>query len=106
MDEPLTALDQEAKRSILAHLKQVHRNTGIPTVIVSHSREEVAQLADYIVIMANGRIEEEGYAHQMLSTPDAALTHDNAALAILDVTVNHHDLTYGYSSLSLGNQEI
>ena len=106
MDEPLASLDWESKQSILTHLKQIHRNTQIPTVIVSHSREEVAQIADYIIVMANGRIEEEGHTHHMLSNPDATLTRDYAALTVIDATVKQHDKAYGYSVLSFGAETI
>ena len=55
MDEPLAALDHQRKQEILPYLERLHRALDIPVLYVSHAPDEVARLADYIVVMEAGR---------------------------------------------------
>lgn len=56
MDEPLAALDLKRKQEILPYLERLHDELNIPILYVSHSPEEVARLADYLVAMENGHV--------------------------------------------------
>ena len=60
MDEPLAALDLKRKQEILPYLERLHDELEIPLLYVSHSAEEVARLADYLVVMAQGQIIAQG----------------------------------------------
>ena len=55
MDEPLAALDQARKREILPFLEKLHDELEIPILYVTHSSDEVARLADHLVILSQGR---------------------------------------------------
>jgi len=55
MDEPLAALDLKRKQEILPYLERLHDELDIPVLYVSHSPDEVARLADYLVAMEDGR---------------------------------------------------
>ncbi len=70
MDEPLAALDAARKAEILPYLKRLHRELSIPMVYVSHALDEVAQLADHLVLMAQGRVLASGALADMLSRLD------------------------------------
>src|SRR5690606_17911576 len=50
MDEPLAALDLARKREILPYLERLHDEWDLPVIYVSHSPEEVARLADTLVV--------------------------------------------------------
>ncbi|HEY2445497.1 MAG TPA: molybdenum ABC transporter ATP-binding protein [Rhizomicrobium sp.] len=70
LDEPLSALDAERKADIfpyLEHLRDLHR---LPMIYVTHSTEEVARLADDIIVVRDGRIAAEGAAFDLLSDPE------------------------------------
>jgi molybdate transport system ATP-binding protein len=54
MDEPLAALDHARKQEILPYLERLHDELEIPVLYVSHSPDEVARLADQIVVMDDG----------------------------------------------------
>lgn len=56
LDEPLGSLDPPAKAGILAYLKQLQAELQLPMVFVSHAREEVAYLADQVLIIQAGRV--------------------------------------------------
>ena len=60
MDEPLAALDFKRKQEILPFLGRLHQELNIPVIYVTHSQQEVAQLADHIVIIEEGVTSQSG----------------------------------------------
>lgn len=66
MDEPLAALDAARKREILPYLERLHAHQSMPVIYVSHSLDEVARLADQIVVLEQGRVKAQGAAVQIL----------------------------------------
>jgi molybdate transport system ATP-binding protein len=60
LDEPLAALDAARKHEVLPYLEQLHRNLDIPVLYVSHAMDEVARLADTLVVMEHGRVQACG----------------------------------------------
>lgn len=60
MDEPLSALDHSRKKEILPYLERLRDELGIPILYVTHSPDEVARLADHLVILEQGRVVAEG----------------------------------------------
>ena len=54
MDEPLASLDLKRKGEILPYLEHLHEELDIPVLYVSHSPDEVARLADHLVLLENG----------------------------------------------------
>ena len=56
MDEPLSALDKQLKHEILPYLEELHRELSIPVVYVSHAPDEVARLADHIIMLNHGKL--------------------------------------------------
>lgn len=58
LDEPLSALDEETREEMYGLLRSVQRTTGVTTLHVTHSRTEATRLADRLLILHNGKIEE------------------------------------------------
>ena len=58
LDEPLSALDDDARDSMYDLLAQVQRRTGVTTLHVTHSRREAARLGDVVLRLEAGRIEQ------------------------------------------------
>jgi molybdate transport system ATP-binding protein len=56
LDEPLTGLHAEARRQVLEYLRRLRREVGVFTVLVSHHADEVAALADEVVLLSAGRV--------------------------------------------------
>jgi len=69
LDEPLSALDRSLRRSILAELEALFRQTGLSVVHVTHDQDEAFAIADRVVILRNGRIERSGTATELWSEP-------------------------------------
>lgn len=94
MDEPLSALDAGHKAEILPFLEALCRGTNTPIVYVSHSINEVARLADHMVLLDNGVVLAQGPTSDMLSRLDLSLTQRADAAAVLDGTVRHKDTEF------------
>jgi putative spermidine/putrescine transport system ATP-binding protein len=69
LDEPLSALDPFLRVQMRAELKRWQRDLGFTFVHVTHSQEEAMALADKVVVMNRGRIEQEGTPHEVFNAP-------------------------------------
>ena len=94
MDEPLAALDPQRKAEILPYLERLHDELAIPVFYVSHSPEEVARLADHILVFDAGRIRAAGPAAEILARLDLPLARDSEASSFLDGQVLAWDADY------------
>lgn len=87
MDEPMGSLDETSKQEILPWLERLHGALEIPVVYVSHAIDEVARLADYMVLLEQGRVLAQGPLQEVLTRADLPLAHAESASAVLDATV-------------------
>ncbi|OIR15412.1 sulfate/thiosulfate import ATP-binding protein CysA [mine drainage metagenome] len=94
MDEPLSALDTNSKQEILPYLERLHRDLEIPVLYVSHAMDEVARLADHLVLLDQGRVIASGALGEMLARLDLPTAHFDDAGAVIDAVVVQHDETY------------
>ena len=69
LDEPLSALDAALKVRMQSVLKNLQRETGITFVYVTHSQSEAFSMADRVVIMSRGKIEQIGTPQEIYRTP-------------------------------------
>lgn len=73
LDEPLAALDCARKQEILPYLEQLHDALAIPVLYVSHAPDEVARLADHLVVLEAGRMWASGPLAEVLARLDGPL---------------------------------
>ena len=99
MDEPLAALDAPRKAEILPYLERLHRELSIPVLYVSHSPDEVARLADTLVLMENGRATAVGPVAEMMARLDLSTAHGGDAGVVVEATVGEHDDAYKLTRL-------
>ena len=94
MDEPLAALDFKRKQEILPYLSRIHQQLDIPVIYVTHSQLEVAQLADTLVILEDGRLLASGSLAETQSRLDLPLAQDRAAVTVWQVNIAEHENDY------------
>ena len=94
MDEPLASLDFKRKQEILPFLSRLHQTLNIPVLYVTHSQQEVAQLADTLVILEGGKALASGPLSETLSRLDVPLAQDRDASAVWPVTLIEHETDY------------
>lgn len=101
MDEPLAALDGPRKREILPYLERLHEELDIPVVYVSHAQDEVARLADHLVLLEEGRATASGPIGTTLARLDLSLAQGDDAGVVFDGRVVGHNPHYGLLDLRL-----
>lgn len=69
LDEPFGALDAKVRKELRQGLREIHDTTGLTTVFVTHDQEEAMELADLVVVMSMGRIEQVGKPHDIRARP-------------------------------------
>jgi sulfate/thiosulfate transport system ATP-binding protein len=69
LDEPFGALDAKVRKQLRGWLRKFHERVGITTILVTHDREEAMEVADRIVIMNQGKIEQEGTTAEIYDRP-------------------------------------
>jgi putative spermidine/putrescine transport system ATP-binding protein/spermidine/putrescine transport system ATP-binding protein len=74
LDEPLGALDKSLRQSMQVELRALQRRLGITTVMVTHDQDEALTLADRIVIMRDGQIEQVGPPEEVYQRPLSRFT--------------------------------
>jgi len=99
MDEPLSALDREAKRSIYPHIEMLKTRFEIPILYVSHALDEVARLADNLVLLDPKKVIAQGDVQSMLTRLDLPLARDADAESIIPASVVELDKRYGLTYL-------
>lgn len=72
LDEPFGALDAKVRVELRRWLRRLHEQTGQTTVFVTHDQDEALELADRIVVLRDGRIEQVGTPEQIYSSPASA----------------------------------
>jgi molybdate transport system ATP-binding protein len=101
MDEPLASLDAARKADILPYIERLRDEMKLPIIYVSHAVDEVARLADIVVVLADGKVAAGGPVEQIFSRLDleTVLDRENAG-AIIHGKVVAHDGGAGMTRLS------
>jgi len=87
LDEPLASLDAARKAELLPYFERLSRELGIPMLYVTHSLDEVARLADHLLLLEAGRLHALGPTAGLLARLDVALAHGDAAGTLIEGTV-------------------
>ena len=99
MDEPLAALDAARKAEILPYLERLHRELAMPVVYVTHSMDEVARLADHLVLMREGRVVAAGALADLMARTDLPLSRLDDAGVVIVAEVAEHDELHGMTRI-------
>ncbi|MFS2077817.1 molybdenum ABC transporter ATP-binding protein [Telluria sp. Tellsp131] len=91
MDEPLAALDLRRKLEILPYLERMHAELAIPIVYVSHAPDEVARLADHLVLLDAGKAVASGPLSETLARVDLPPSFADDAGVVLDSILAGHE---------------
>ena len=94
LEEPLAALDLKRKQEILPYLERLHRELDIPVIYVSHAPDEVARLADHLVVMDAGRTVAAGPLTETLARLDLPIQLGEDVGVVLDAAVAERDATW------------
>ena len=91
MDEPLAALDYKRKLEILPYLERLRSELSLPIIYVSHSPDEVARLADHLVLLDQGKVLASGRLNEVLSRIDLPAAFADDAGVVIEASVTAHE---------------
>jgi len=92
LDEPLSALDAKVRVHLRHEVKDLQRRLGVTTIMVTHDQEEALTMADRIVVMNQGVIEQVGTPEEIYGRPTTAFVADFiGTMNFLDGTVDSQD---------------
>ncbi|MGE8496764.1 MAG: molybdenum ABC transporter ATP-binding protein [Pseudomonas sp.] len=101
MDEPLASLDLKRKQEVLPYLERLHEELDIPVLYVSHAPDEVARLADHLVLLEDGQVRASGPLKETLLRADLPFAFEDDAEAVIDGQVSGFDPSYQLLQLTL-----
>ncbi len=92
LDEPLSALDRERKAEILPYLDRTQEAFHLPTLYVSHDIDEVAHIADHVLVLAGGEVVMRGTVGEVFNRLDVAMVEARYEAGVLvKGRVDRHD---------------
>lgn len=91
LDEPMAALDQARRQEILPWLERLRDELRIPMLYVTHSADELARLADHLVVLERGRVKGAGPVGEVLAAIDSPVVVGEDAGALLQGTLAERD---------------
>ena len=102
MDEPLAALDLKRKNEILPYLERLHDELEIPIVYVSHAPDEVARLADHLVVVEQGRVLASGPLSDTLARLDLPIRLGEDTGVVLEGEIAEIDADWHLARVAFG----
>jgi molybdate transport system ATP-binding protein len=102
MDEPLASLDLQHKKELMPFLENLRDKLSIPIIYVSHSPDEVARLADHLVLMEHGKVLASGPVNEILTRFDLPLAHDFDASVVIETQPGNYDAEFDLTPLEFG----
>ncbi|AYM02305.1 ABC transporter ATP-binding protein [Levilactobacillus yiduensis] len=69
LDEPLSSLDTALREELRAVIHHIQRETGVTTLLVTHDQEDALQIADEIMVLARGRLQQSGTGQALYQSP-------------------------------------
>jgi molybdate transport system ATP-binding protein len=106
MDEPLASLDDPRRAEILPYLARLKTALALPILYVTHALDEVARLADTLVLLSEGRVLAAGPIEQMLARGDLPIAARDDAAAVLPARIEAHDAERRLTRLVTGGRTL
>ncbi|MDO4699195.1 MAG: ATP-binding cassette domain-containing protein [Moraxella sp.] len=76
LDEPFGALDAKVRKELRTSLKDIQREIGITSIMVTHDQDEAAAISDTIVVMGHGKVEQIGTSDELFARPNSEFVVD------------------------------
>ncbi|SFR76503.1 sulfate/molybdate ABC transporter ATP-binding protein [Sphingomonas jatrophae] len=104
LDEPFGALDAKVRKELRRWLRELHDRMGLTSIFVTHDQEEALELADRVVVMDHGRIEQVAVPDAVYRAPASAFVFDFVGESNrLPVTVERGRARFGSALLDAGD---
>lgn len=102
LDEPLSALDHARRSEIFPWLERIRDEYATPMLYVTHSVEEIARLADYVVVMDRGQVRCTGPAGEIFGSVDSPIARGDDASVLIDGHIDLHEPQWNLMRVRFG----
>jgi sulfate transport system ATP-binding protein len=105
LDEPFGALDAKVRKELRRWLRNLHTEIHVTSIFVTHDQEEALEVADRVVVMDKGRIQQTGTPQQVYDHPHTPAVHEFIGESIVvPVTIDGEGVRFGGEPLGLDSQ--
>jgi molybdate transport system ATP-binding protein len=104
MDEPLSSLDRQNKDEILPYFERLHEALSIPILYVSHDISEIERLADFLVLLEQGRVVASGPVGDVLADARLPIAMTPEAAVIVEAVVKGFDTEYDLTRMEINGE--
>jgi sulfate transport system ATP-binding protein len=106
LDEPFGALDAKVRKELRKWLREFHDRTGHTTIFVTHDQEEALELADRVVVMSQGKVEQVGSSDDVYDRPNSPFVFSFIGDSVsLPVTMSRGDIVFAGAPTGLQHTE-
>lgn len=106
MDEPLASLDEQRKQEILPYLESLHAEFSTPILYVSHAMNEVARLADNMLVLNNGKVTAQGKLNDVLTDLNSPIALGDDTCVVLNAKIESKDTQWQLISTAISGGEL
>ena len=107
LDEPFGSLDAQVRKELRRWLRNLHNEIHVTSIFVTHDQEEALEVADRVVVMDKGRIQQAGTPQQVYDHPHTAAVHAFIGESVIvPVTIDAGDVRFAGEPLGLDPQGI
>lgn len=105
LDEPLSALDAKVREELRHEIRAIQQRLGVTTIMVTHDQEESLVMADLIVVMNEGKIEQTGTPKSLYEYPETAFVADFiGGMNLLPVRIENGAAYFGDTPVTLAEK--
>src|SRR5258707_5639629 len=107
LDEPFGSLDAKARKELRRWLRNLHTEIHVTSVFVTHDQDEALEVADRVIVMDKGRIEQTGTPQQVYEHPQSPFVHEFIGeSAVLPVAIEAGDVRFAGQSIGIDPQGV
>jgi len=107
LDEPFGSLDAKVRKELRRWLRDLHQDIHVTSVFVTHDQEEALELADRVVVIDKGRIEQIGTPRDVYESPATSFVHEFIGESIVTpITIENGIVSYGGQPIGLDSQGV
>jgi sulfate/thiosulfate transport system ATP-binding protein len=105
LDEPFGSLDAKVRKDLRRWLRNLHSELLVTSIFVTHDQEEALEVADRVVVMDKGRIEQAGTPQQVYDHPRTSFVHEFIGESIVvPVMIEHGEVRFGGQPVGIDPQ--
>ena len=107
LDEPFGALDAKVRKELRRWLRSLHEDINVTSVFVTHDQEEALEVADRVVVMNQGRVEQIGTPQEIYERPASAFVHEFIGESIIvPISVEDNGVFYNGRKIDIAPQGV